>query len=572
MLSGLLFDLGVIIVAGTVFGYIAKMLKQPFLLGYLVAGLVMGPMLFGILKPSPELSTLAELGVAFLLFAVGIELDFGKLSALKKPIFLVGLGQVVITALVGIAAMNALGLSMIESAYWGLILAFSSTIVVVKILSEQQKLSSVEGKLIIGIALVQDLLAVIALPVLQNVSNIFNPSIYAWFLVGLLAMFGLAWFLSKTIWPKLLAWSAKQPEIFYLTIISNCFLFIGLASVLNFSLAVGAFIGGLAISRLPYSFEALQDIRGLRDFFATIFFVSLGTQIVLVGAFPWALVAVGLLFVFFINPLILGALATYAGFGTRIGMFVGLSLAQASEFSFILASQALALGAMTSSNYSAALIVISLSLVATPYMMRYSDSLHAFLSNLFRSPTSKNKFLHRQLEKLSKIPNVKVKNHFVLVGAGLFGKQVLNALRGEGEIVVVIDHDPDVLSHCMREKIPCLYSSTAVQEVLEKASIGEAYSLIVTIPDTFLAEKFVSYAKQKNPSLVAFAKTKYTPQARQLYGAGADVVILPEIIASNVFLKQLAQFSVKKSKTHVQSMRSMYLDYLNKTEKNNGLL
>ncbi len=570
MIEGMLFDLGVIIVAGTLFAYLAKVLKQPFLLGYLVAGLVLGPIGFNVLKASPELSTLAELGVAFLLFAVGIELDFSKMSALKKPILLIAVGQVFLTALVGLTVMHSIGLSLVESTYWGLILAFSSTIVVVKILSEQQKLSSVEGKLIIGIALVQDLLAVIALPVLQNFQNAFNPSIYISFGVGLLAMFGLAWILSRTIWPKLLAYSAKQNEIFYLTIISNCFLFIGLASVLNFSIVVGAFIGGLAISRLPYSFEALQDIRGLRDFFATIFFVSLGTQIVFSSAFPWHVFAVGLLFVFVLNPLILGFLTAYAGFGNRIGLFVGFSLAQASEFSFIIASQGLALGALSSGDYSAALAVISISLIATPYLMKYSDSFHAWASKFFDHSKASAKFFHRKLEALNRLPEAKIKDHFVLVGAGLFGKQVLNALQEEGETVVVIDHDPDVLAYCNKNRIPCLYASTAVHEVLQKACIENAYSLIVTIPDIFLAEKFVSFAKANNSNLVIFGKTKSLSQARQLYKAGADVVVLPEVIASNIFLKQLQQFSVKKSKSHVQAMRSMYLDYLQNTLKKNG--
>ncbi|HLD59037.1 MAG TPA: cation:proton antiporter [archaeon] len=546
----LLFDLGIVILAGTVFAFIARALKQPLIVGYILAGIIIGPIFLNLIPDAQNIGALSELGIAFLLFAVGMQIDFSKIWQFKKTILLGGLAQISITALLVSGIMNFLGLPLIESVYIGLIVAFSSTAIVVKILSDSNRLASLEAKLIIGFALVQDMVAVIALPLLANPATFFSIDLAAKFLLGIVGLFLLAFVFSKKIFPVIMHASAKHQEVFYLTTVSVCFLFMFFAYAVDFSIAIGAFIGGLALARVSYSTEALSQIKYIRDLFATVFFVSLGIQLNLSVFQAQSLVFFPILLaiVFILNPLILYLITLYSGFGNKIAWFVGLSLAQASEFSFIIARQGLSLGQVSDSMYNIAIWVILISMVATPYLMNSSEAISGFFNRLFkktRLDAEKSRhFFARKLEKLNSLPSaLELKNHIIIAGGGVFGGSIATELKNS-ETVLVVDHDPDVLERLSEKSIVGVYGSRTNNEVWENLCIENAKALVVTIPDAAATLQLVKRAKSLNPETVVFARAHYFRDALELYNAKADLVVMPAVLGSNACLEAIQDFLV----------------------------
>jgi CPA2 family monovalent cation:H+ antiporter-2 len=345
--------------------------------------------------------------------------------------------------------------------------------------------------------------------------------------------------------------AAKHPELFYLTVLSSFFFFTAVSMQLNFSLAAGAFIGGLALSRTAFSSEALSIIRNIRDLFATIFFVSLGMQLTLFPLGPGFLVFLVMLAVIFIlNPIIFAAVNLSEGFGLRVSLFIGLALAQASEFSFILASQGFQLGQISESVYNISIWVIIISMIATPYMINRSDFLHNWLRKNF-SP-GMIPFFRRRLDELEKLPPAKepLENHVVIAGAGVFGSTLANEIRAKAPVVIV-EQDPELVYQFIQKGFFAVFGSRQNQEVWEKARLEKAKLLIVTIPDKNGAVQLVRFARAKNPRLFIFGRAHYYRDALELYKNGADFVVMPQVIGSNYSLQLIEEFleTGKKPKT-----------------------
>ncbi|MDD5163282.1 MAG: cation:proton antiporter [Candidatus ainarchaeum sp.] len=559
----LLFDLGFVILAGTVFAFLAKILKQPVIVGYIVAGIVLGPIGFQLIRDYANIGVLSELGIAFLLFAIGMQIDFSKLWKFKKTIILGGLAQIGITACVVAIIMQFFGSGFIESVYIGFIMAFSSTAIVVKILSDARRLNSLEAKLVIGYALVQDIVAVIVLPLLANPETILRFNMLGFFLFGIFALFALAFVFSKKIFPKIMEFSAKSSELFYLATISSCFLFMFIANSLGFSIAVGAFIGGLALAKVSFSSEALSRIEHIRDLFATVFFVSLGLQLSLSFFSPQSLVffPIMLAIVFILNPVILYFITLYSGFGKKIAWFVGLSLAQASEFSFILARQGFSGGQISEALYNTAIWVILISMIATPYLINSSEKVSGFFQKLFRNIEKRNPFYERKLKKFTELPSAgELKNHIVIAGGGVFGSGIANALRDSAKIIVV-DHDPEVLETLNSKKISAVYASKTNDEIWEKICLENAKAFVITMPDANLAIKLVKKAKKMNPRLAVFARAHYFKDALELYNAKADFVVMPVVLGGNTCLEAIQNY-LETGKIQEPALREEFMRVL----------
>jgi CPA2 family monovalent cation:H+ antiporter-2 len=566
----LLVDLTLIILAGTVVGCIARMLKQPTLFSYIIAGLIIGPLGLRLVANSADIMLFSELGVAFLLFAVGIETDFAKLVRMKGTVIGGAVLQVAATTAIVFSVMRFLSLPFIESAYIGMILAFSSTVIVVKILSSKNQVSTLHGRLIIGFAVVQDALAVLLMPLLANPATILQANVAASFAASIFSLFALAFVLNKFVLPKILAYFANTAELFYLIIVSVCFAFISISGFFGFSIAVGAFIGGISLSSLPYNIEAASKIRGLRDFFATIFFVSLGMQISLgFAGSSLAVLIVMLAVVYLLNPLIYFLIGLGFGYGARTSFLIGLALGQASEFSFILASQGFRLQQISQPIYSAALLVITVSMMTTPYMIENSNRLFDLLSGIFKRlfPSARRAYLSSRLHKLEKLPEKnELQRHTILVGCGVFGSGLVNLLRNR-ETFVVVDHNPHVVMDLIEKGNNAIYGNPESEEVWEKVSLEQARLLIATIPEPKESAKLIKKAKKLNPKITAFARAHYYSDALRLYEAGADFVCMPHVIGSNLFLQNVAEF-LETGKMHKTiHLEEEYLQFLREKAK-----
>jgi Kef-type K+ transport system membrane component KefB len=274
----ILFDIGFIIIFSAILAYFARFLRQPAIVAYVVAGVLIGPVGLGLITNLEEINLLAELGIVFLLFSVGLEIDFRKFKNVGLAALGGGALQITVTFLLGFAVAFAFGLNQILGIYIGLLLALSSTMIVTKIMVDRDELNTLHGRIMLGILLLQDILAVVALPLLSNIEMFITFEFVASIILRGIGLFAIAILLNKFFFPRILDYAAERHEILFITAIGNCFFFIGASYILEFSIAIGGFIAGLSMANFPYNIEIAGETHALRDFFAIIFF-STGKRI-----------------------------------------------------------------------------------------------------------------------------------------------------------------------------------------------------------------------------------------------------------------------------------------------------
>ena len=265
-------ELGLVLIAAGLFGLLARLLKQPALIGYILAGFVLGPLGYQLISHNELLPTFSEIGITLLLFLVGLELNLNSLKTIGTKVINLAVLQVVLTFALGYATGLFFNFNPIESSILGLVLTFSSTIVVIKLISEKNDVQSLYGKISIALLIIQDIVAVVALAVISGLASTNNLSIEIYNLIGkLILLFLTAWLSSVYILPPLFKWLAKSRDLMIITAISWCFLFAISAYSLGFSYAIGAFLAGLSLAAIPYNIDIMSQIRPLRDFFIVIF-------------------------------------------------------------------------------------------------------------------------------------------------------------------------------------------------------------------------------------------------------------------------------------------------------------
>lgn len=576
----LLLDLGIILLAATALNFVARLLNQPSLLAYIAAGIIVGPIGLGSLgltfagvpigvTTTEEILILSELGVAFLLFSIGIESNFSKLAELGKIAVIGSVVQVALTAMLVFLFNNFLGiLSFEQSVYLGLIMAFSSTTIVVKILSDEHEINSLHGRLMIGFLLIQDVLVILALPLLDNISD-FSTSLIFPLIFNVIVLLAAAYMLNKYIYPRLFNFASQSDELMFLAGMSSVFVFIFLAQLMDFSIAVGAFVAGVTISTLPYNLEVLNRIRGVRDFLATIFFVTLGIQIApSFLAFPLALAVALLLIVFVFKPLIYFLITLFSGYGARVGLLVGLGLAQVSEFSFIIANQGKPILEQTPGLYPFIIVLIAGSMAVTPYFMGNSSFFYNLLVKPFEKVLNKynkrNRF-NKKIQDLENLPE-NLSDHIVIFGGGLVGSAIAAYFKGKNPIVVV-DYDSEVILKNMRKKIPAVYGTINNQEVWRTVNIDKAKIVVLAIPRPKHAFGLIKYIKKKKLKTVIFGRARYFKDALALYDSGVDFVVMPHVIGSNVFVEKISTYLESGKISDISSFQEEYLEYLKEKSK-----
>ncbi len=561
---GIVAELGIILVFATLLAFIGRFFRQPIILSYIVAGLIIGPLGLNLITHT-EIPLISELGIAFLLFTVGVETDFSKLKKVGPVVVLGGFFQVFLTAAISYAAAAFMGFDFVASVYVGMILAFSSTMIVIKMLSDRGEINTLHGRLLVGFLLVQDFLVILALPLLANFSSVLDPAFFGSILLKGAGLFAVAVLLRKYVFPKLVEVGSSSDELMYLGGVSVCFVFIFVAFLLNFSPVVGAFLAGISLSPLAYHVEAKQKIRGLRDFFVTVFFVSLGLQITLFfspEALPFLVAVIFLLcFVVFIaKPLIFAFINLYAGYGGRTAVIVGLSLAQISEFSFILAAQGFNAGVLSQEFYSVLVLFTAVSMAITPYLINNIEKIYRLFSFAFRH-TGKLEF-SKKLDELENLPETSsLKNHVVVVGGGVLGSGIIETLR-RSQNLVVVDHNPEVVFEKIGQGVNTVYGNIENDEIWRKINLRHCRLLVMTIPDAEKAVKLVERVKRLNPQVTVFARAKRNSDALSLYRAKADFVVLPEVIGGNVFIKNVANFLETGKVFNIANLETEYMRYL----------
>ncbi len=527
----LFLELALVLGLATGLGAIARLCKQPTLLGYIATGLIVGPLGLLQLNNGQVLDVLAQFGIAFLLFLAGMEMNFSELRHVGRAAALIGVGQVLFTSGVGYLITLALGLRGLPAAYIAVTLTFSSTIIVIKLLSEKKALASLYGKLVVGVLLLQDFIALGVLILLSGLSGAsLEPSriplaLAMTFAKGT-ALLGLSLLIGKYLMPKILHRLAGSQEILFLASLTWGLGMAALASLpsVGLTIEIGSFMAGVALSESVEHFQIMSRVKSLRDVFAVMFFIVLGSKLVLSGAAAhWLPIVVLSLFVLIGNPLIVMVLMGALGFRARTSFMAGVTVAQVSEFSLIVVTLGHRLGHVGQDVVSIVTAVALITILISSYMILHSEALYERLSPFL-------KLFEFRAKKEQRVASEALKGHIVLVGCHRVGHNVLRSLEDMHKKFLVVDFNPDVVTQLGRRGIRAIYGDIADPSIQDLAALDEARAVISTVPSFHESSGLLARVKAANPKAKVILTAESEFDAVTLYERGADYVILPHFV------------------------------------------
>jgi CPA2 family monovalent cation:H+ antiporter-2 len=531
----LIVDLVSVLVAAATGGLFASLLRQPPLLGYILGGMIVGPAGLRLIKELVQIETLAQFGVAFLLFALGVEFSFTELKKVQK-ISLGGGGlQIALTILV--TTLVSLGMSWVTSpaqgVFLGAILSLSSTAVVLKCLMERNETATPHGQVMLGILVVQDLalgLMLAVLPALDQPPEQIGIAIaQALLRIGLFSAGAVA----AGIWliPRLLRLLAKTEsrELFLLGVVTLCLVIALLTEQMGLSIEMGAFVAGLMISEVEYADQTLTYVEPLRDVFAALFFAAIGMLIDPLFLWNNLELILGLVFLVFVGKfVIVTAIVKAFKYPLKTALTAGLGLAQIGEFSFVLASEGQALGLVSRRVYLLILGTTAVTLVITPFVMQMVPQLFKWAETV---PVFKEYFdqMDAPLEVSCDLP---LQNHVVVCGYGGVGRNLVRLLQEHNAPVLVIDQSEAAIQKLREADLPYVYGNAASLHVLEKAGVTKAQSMVIALPDPMSTRLCVKRSLELDPGLDVVVRANNERDIELLYQLGAREVVQPEFEAS----------------------------------------
>lgn len=523
-------DLAVVWLAALVVGAACIRLRLPAIAGYILAGLLIGPYGARLIAETDQIKVLAELGVALLLFALGVELSIRKVFASAGRVTVAAICQIGLTVLVAWLLAVCFGLvsDSLSGIIFGFICTLSSTAVVTKLLVDRAETETLHGRVIVPILLIQDLALVPFVALLPVVQTSASGSLWV-----LAAAFGKAALLiigvvfgAIAVVPRLLGGISKtnSRELFLLTVISLC-LVVALASKeLGVSLALGAFLSGIMVSERPYGHQVLAEIVPLRDLFATLFFVSVGMLLNphFIGA-HLGQVALFVILLIFGKALIAGLSSLIATRSVWSAALVGIGLAQIGEFSFVLATLGQAGGLLPESLYNLFFAGAVVTLAISPTLIAQAPKLLAKMPQ-FR--------LIRQVEQADSETRIGIKDHLILCGFGRMGRSIGLTLQSYRIPFVVIELNGQVVEELESHGIRYIYGDAFNHMVLTKANLNQAACLVVTVPDPVVALQIMTFARSQNPDIGVIVRANALQDIDLFRACGADAVVQPEFEAS----------------------------------------
>lgn len=520
-------ELALLLSVAAVFGVLARALKQPLLIGYLAAGIVLS--YFGILKDAEAVSSLGKIGVALLLFLVGLEMNFRELPTIGKVAGLAGLGQIVFTSLIGFGIALLLGFGMTASIYIAVALTFSSTIIGIKLLSEKNDLGSLYGKIAIGILLVQDLVAIVILMFLSGLGKT-EPSLAQILAVALkgIAIFAVVILLSKKVLPYIFEkFISASAELLFVVSIAWALGFSALVGgPLGFSFEIGGFLAGLSLSNLPEHLGIASKTRPLRDFFLTIFFLTLGTQLFvgnLVAAIGPAIIFSA--FVLIGHPLIILPIMGALRYKKRTSFLASVTLAQISEFSLILVTMGASLGHISQSEAGVIVMVGVVTMIASSYLISGAEKIYPFVKNFLSI------FERANTQEGVLLDDRELSDHIVLIGCDRTGSSLLRFFEKKGQAILVVDFNPKIYTRLAADGRSVLFGDINDPDILELCKMDKARYVISTVSalsENLTVLEFLRGLRRK-PVSIFTALTK--EEALKLYNGGATYVLVPSVIA-----------------------------------------
>ena len=531
-------DIVVILLVSLPIIFIFKKINLPSIVGFLIAGMIIGPYGFKLIGEDDQIKVMAEIGVMLLMFTIGLEFSLSQLIRIKKFLLLAGGLQLTTTIVISSLIFILLGISLNESIFLGMLVSLSSTAIVLKILSDKSELESPHGKISLAILIFQDLAIVplfLLLPFLGHDTGIGGPSIMIKFILAVGVIIGLI-ILAKFLMPVVVYKIAqlRMREAFTVGII---LLLLGSAYITHsfgLSFALGAFIAGLILSESEYNHQIVSEIVPFRDAFNSIFFVSVGLLLNLQFVFQNPLFISSLtLGVLILKASIIILIVLFMKLPLRVAVLAGLGLAQIGEFSFILAQTGLNFNLISPEYYNSFLASTIFTMILTPFLFKLSP----FLS------VKSSVFENIKGQKISEIKNLK--GHVIIAGFGLNGSNLARVLKETGIKYIVVELNPDTVKREKSKGQHIIYGDISKEEILNYIGIKNANVIVFAISDPMITKLALKQVKKLNPHIYALVRTRYINEVDELKKIGADEVIPEEFeTALQIFRKVLEKYHI----------------------------
>ena len=527
-------EIAAILTLATLLGIVGQKLRQPLVIMFLATGILAGPSCLRIVQSYHQIELLAHIGIALLLFIVGLKLDLHLIRTTGPVALATGLGQIIFTSIIGFVIATALNMSFLTAAYVSVALTFSSTIIIVKLLSDKKEIDSLHGQIAIGFLIVQDIAAILALvglttfgsSVAEGGSSYISALLIAAKGLGLLGIVAL---LMKYVLPYLTRRLAHSLELLILFAIAWAVLLGAGSELLGFSKELGAFLAGISLASTEYRDSIGARLTSLRDFLLLFFFIDLGARL------EWSTVGsqvgASLIFSLFVligNPLIVLAIMGVMGYRRRTGFLAGLTVAQISEFSLIVAALGLSIGHITNETVGLITLVGVITIFTSTYMILYSGRLYRLLSVPLKVFERRGPYREAAMDSPKEGTAVDV----ILVGLGNYGSGLAEYLLRRDKTIVAVDFDPDVLKRCCTLGLSVLYGDMADPEIHEQLPLNRARWVVSTVRSKELNLALVRHLKNRGyDGKIALTATN-EDEANEFEKTGAHLVFRPFVDAA----------------------------------------
>ncbi|MDB5163573.1 MAG: rane protein of unknown function [Candidatus Saccharibacteria bacterium] len=547
-------ELSLVIALGAAIALVMRLIRQPLIIGHILTGIIVGPSLLHLVKSPDTIDVFSNIGIALLLFIIGLGLNPRVIKEVGKVAGITGVLQVALTALLGWAGGVLLNLPRLEALFLGTALSFSSTIIILKLLSDKKEQTRLYGKITIGMLLVQDVIAMVALLFVTAESGGHGVSI-----IQLSYLFAKGSFIAlplliigNLVLPKMHKIIAGSQEMLFLFAIGWGFGSAALFEASGFSLEIGSLIAGIALASLPYTQEISARLRPLRDFFIVVFFITLGTRLGFSNIhelLPVIVFATAVVIIF--KPLIVLIIMGLLGYTKRTSFKTALAMAQVSEFSLVLVILGNRHNLIPANLVSVLTLVALISIAFSTYMIIYADKLFSvFERHLSMFERSRPHFEHES------------RRHYdlVLFGYRKGGHEFIKVFKQLKKPYLVIDYDPEVIDGLEHNKIDYVYGDANDIELLEEAGLDKAKLIVSTISNNEVNVFLMKLLENINPRSVFICHAESVKEATELYELGASYVMLPHYIGSEKIGAFIKKSGFKKSE--FKKYRDQHLAYL----------
>lgn len=481
MLESAFSQIALILLVAAVVGFFAHLARQPLIVAYIFVGILLGPAFLGLVSAGEEIELLAKLGIAILLFLVGLKLDLALIRSTGVVALATGVGQVVFTSVIGFLIVLALGFDWVPALYIAVALTFSSTIIIVKLLSDKRELDQLHGQIAVGFLIVQDILVIVAMVVIVSLGSpgAGSGGTSLWFtLVGSVIFLAAVALLSRFVIPRLLGWLARSQELTLLFGVGWAISLAAVSQTLGLSMEIGAFVAGVALASTPFRESLSARMVSLRDIMILFFFIQLGSSLTFDDAAAqfWPAILLSL-FVLIGNPIIVMIIMGVMGYRSQVSFKAGLAVAQISEFSLILIALGFSLGQVDQSVLSLVTLVGVITITLSTYFILYSEQMYRAMAPALR--------LFERKDASGAVNEEAMAHPFdaIVIGVGRLGSSVSQGLQAKGASLLIVDQDPRALKAVAGEGIDTLFGDVSDPEFASSLPLNEADAVICTVHD-----------------------------------------------------------------------------------------